>query len=439
MTSLTFARAIAGAAILLWGQLVCAQDLVISNARIIVGTGQVIEKGALVVHAGRIASIVDGPAPSSVKGTVIDAAGMTLIAGYIDGHRHILARPGPLGAAVDVDDFFKDRAAKEMEQLLEAGITTVQSGGDNPGAILKLRTMVNEGQIKGPRIIASGPVPTWTMKTEEEARAAVDRVFKSGADSIAEVPYPFPQKLFSCTGSCPPLPVPTDQETRMLAAALDEARTLGIPFQVHAVSPETMVAAARIGATRLVHTPSYDWVTDAQAKELVDRGARVSSSAAYATPVFNVFSHDNKPAFRDGTLWPSGITAGVGRGREAGYMPVNGRTLYDNGVDYGFATDTSYLPTASMNQELKTLNLMFSPTDLVRILGQNSADFVDHGKDRGTLEAGKLGDILVLTGNPLDGFWNFLLPVMVIKGGEIMVDKRPQLHSKRVLDPASNP
>ena len=67
-----------------------AQDLVISNARIIVGNGSVIESGAVVVRGGRIASVGAGVAtPAGVR--QIDARGMTVMPGFIDGHRHIIS------------------------------------------------------------------------------------------------------------------------------------------------------------------------------------------------------------------------------------------------------------------------------------------------------------------------------------------------------------
>jgi cytosine/adenosine deaminase-related metal-dependent hydrolase len=68
-----------------------AQDLVITNARIIVGNGQVIEQGSLVVRGGRIVSVARDAASAPGVQT-IDARGMTAMPGFIDAHRHIIRR-----------------------------------------------------------------------------------------------------------------------------------------------------------------------------------------------------------------------------------------------------------------------------------------------------------------------------------------------------------
>jgi len=69
---------------------------------------------------------------------------------------------------------------------------------------------------------------------------------------------------------------------------------------------------------------------------------------------------------------------------------------------------------------------VFSVPDLIKIMGSNSAKFIDREKELGTIEVGKLGDVVVLGGNPFDGYWNFLTAVVVVKNGEVMVDKRGQ-------------
>lgn len=401
-----------------------AQSVVISNARIIVGNGTVIENGAVVVKDGRIESVAPGAAPSQPSGVqVIDGTSMTVMAGFIDDHRHLIQARGQEA----VDKFMKEQAADRMRELLEAGFTTVQSGGDDNAGILELKREVESGQIKGPRIVASGQVPTARLPNEAAVRAAVDKVVKDGADSIAEVHYPAVVWPFN----------PTDQEKKNLAAGIDEAHKMGVEFQVHAVSDLALVSAVQLGAKKLVHSVNINWVSYAQAKEVAAAGAQVSSSSGFGSPNFNVFSHDNKPKFRDGKPWPQGIVDSQGVGQEAGYMPVNLRTLYDNGVKVTYSTDTTFNASAALAHELKTLNLVFSPTDLITIMGPNSAEFLDRQKDIGTVEAGKLGDLVVLAGNPFDGYWNFLTAVVVIKGGVVVVDKRGQPDAGKPIASAS--
>jgi imidazolonepropionase-like amidohydrolase len=386
-----------------------AQNVVISNARIIVGDGQVIEKGSVVVKDGKIASVAPGAPAGAASGSVkINGAGKTVMAGFIDVHRHLIYGPA--------DRYFKEQAVDRMRELLEAGFTTVQAGGDDNTAILELKHRVESGEIKGPRILASDRVATGRLNSDEEVRNAIRAAKSAGYDSIAEVIYP----------QAPPPAPPTLKETHNLGVALDEAAKIGFPVQIHAVSPANMVAATSIGGKKLIHTPHFDWVTEAQADEVKAAGAMVASCTGFGPPVFDVFNHDNKPTFRDGKPWPQGIISNEGQGREGGLLPINGRTLFDHGVTYAYCTDTNYNATAALNQELKTLNVAFSTLDIIRIMGQNSADFIDRGKELGTIQPGKIADIVVLGGNPLVGYWNFMTAEVVIKGGAIVLDKRGQ-------------
>ena len=102
-----------------------------------------------------------------------------MIAGYIDAHRHLVRRPPDL-----------ETAPGQMRELLEAGFTTVQSGGDDNASIVELKRRIERGEVKGPRILAAWRDPIMTMKTEEEVRAAVRAAKAGGADSIAELHYP---------------------------------------------------------------------------------------------------------------------------------------------------------------------------------------------------------------------------------------------------------
>src|SRR5262245_16760411 len=141
-----------------------AQDLVITNARIVVGNGNVIESGTIVIRGGRIASVAAGAAvPAGL--TVIDLRrGMTAMPGFIDGHRHV--------------DTGADEKA-QMQALLDAGYTTVLSGGGPAEGNITLRDHIESGQIRGPRIIPSGRLDL-ASNTPDKVRAETQRLAKLG-------------------------------------------------------------------------------------------------------------------------------------------------------------------------------------------------------------------------------------------------------------------
>jgi len=371
-----------------------AQNLVITNARIIIGNGTVIDRGSIVIRNGRLASVAAGtPNVSAVE--TIDAHGMTAMPGFIDGHRHVNTGPSE---------------KQQMQELLDAGYTTVLSGGGPAEGNLSLKDHIDKGLIKGPRIIPSGRVEL-ANNTPEKARAEVRALAAQGIKFVGEM-------------ALTPKPGPTAKELENLRAIVDESKKVNVWVQIHAVSPQAMMAAVDAGVIKLVHTPHFGWLAQEDAQRVASAGVKQLSTIGFGVPVFGVFANDNKPRFRDGKPWPEAILDGEGRGREAGYKAVNARTSWDAGVVYGYGTDTNYQPKAGLEHELKSLNLMFSMQDIIKLMGPNTASYIEMSDQLGTLEAGKLADIVVLDGNPLEGYWNMLRTKLTIKGGVIVSDQR---------------
>jgi imidazolonepropionase-like amidohydrolase len=371
-----------------------AQDLTITNAHIVVGNGNVIERGSIVVRGGKIVSVAAG-APSAASGQTIDAKGMSAMPGFIDAHKHVNTGP---------------EEKQQMQRLLEAGYTTVLSGGGPAEGNIMLRDHIEQGLINGPRIIPSGSLRL-ANHTPDSARAEIRKMAALGIKYTGEI-------------ALTPVPGPSEQELETLRAVLDEAKKAGVIVQVHAVSSSAMMAAVNLGVPLLVHLPNKDWVSKENAQKLAASGAKILMTIGFGAPVFGVFANDNNPRFRDGKPWPSGIVDGVGTGEEAGYMIVNARTVFEAGAVLGYCTDTGYDALAGLEHELKSMNVVFSMQDMVKIMGPNTASYIQMADQLGTLEAGKLADIVLLDGDPLEGYWNWLKAQVVVKNGKVVVDVR---------------
>jgi imidazolonepropionase-like amidohydrolase len=374
-------------------QIASAQDIAITNARIVVGNGTVIDAGTVIVRGGKIVSV--GAAATTQGLKTIDAKGMTAMPGFIDAHRHINTGPNE---------------KQQMQALLEAGYTTILSGGGPADGNITLRDHIDKGVINGPRVIPSGRIAL-RGNTPEKARDEIRKLAAMGVRFTGEI-------------ALTPVPGPGAEEIEVLKAVVDEGKKAGVFVQVHSVSSSALMAGVDAGARLFVHLPNKNFMSKEEAKKLADTGSKILTTTGFGPPVFGVFANDNKPRFRDGRPWPESIVDGVRLGEEAGHAMVNARTSWDQGAVVGYCTDTTYDPLAGLNQELKVLNVMFSMQDITKLMGPNTASYIQMADQLGTLEAGKLADITIVDGNPLDGYWNMLRTKIVLKGGVVVVDKR---------------
>jgi imidazolonepropionase-like amidohydrolase len=418
-----------------------AQNLVITNARILDGNGGVIERGSVVVRDGRIASV--GPGTANAQGArVIDVKGLTVMPGFIDSHRHPIGQ-GP--------DWLKAEAPARMQEFLDAGFTTMLSAGDDPSVAVPLREQIAKGAIKGPRLIVLGraplagaaapargagagappagrgrgaappagrgggggrggdparnlalrsnPTTAATAIPPEQTRETVAALAKAGVDGIKTVIQVSPG----------------GPETATLTLIVQEAKKYNLPVMTHAVSVVDTMAAVQAGVQSLAHTPHIDLLTMEQAQTIAKSGIPMMSTLGVFVPYFD---DSNTALFRDRLPFPWETLPSAGNGA------VNAKLVAEAGTTYGYGTDTSWHPRESLALELRPLAVVFSPRDIVSILTRNAAVSILRQDQIGTLEAGKLADIVVLDGDPLADVQNLLKVRMVVKGGEVVVDRR---------------
>jgi imidazolonepropionase-like amidohydrolase len=416
-----------------------AQNLVITNAHILDGKGGDIARGTVVVRDGMIASVGTAAAPNIPGVRVIDGRGMTVMPGFIDAHRHIGTGDTWAGA----------EAAVRLQEFLDAGFTSVLSAGDGAPA-LELRRRTNDGSLKGPRLFVGARVP---LARAAAAGAAPARVGGPGpgaqatagggggrrgdparfdnsrpplrpttaagavpredtvnaVDAIAKAGYDYIKTSITAT--------PGGPETDTLKIVVDEGHKRNIPTITHAVTVIDALAAVEARPDVLVHTPHIGRLDEdpASLETIVRAGIPMTTTLAIFLPHFD---QNNEPLFRDRLPFPWETMSSAGQG------PVNARLLWNAGISYGYGTDTSWHPRETLRDELRALNLTFSPRDIVRIMGLNAARSALKDKELGSLEPGKLADIVVVNGNPNEDSSALLNVMITIKGGVVMVEKR---------------
>lgn len=393
-----------------------AQDLVISNARILDGNGNVIPNGSVVIRAGRIESVAAGAAAASGLQN-IDAGGRTVMPGFVEGHRHVIAG--------DPGSWLTDVAPQQLQEFLDAGFTTVLSAIDAP-PIVAARDMVARGELQGPRLFTgtfipvAGPVPNAPppqpgdpARTDPArigggdvaATKLPDEVVIGAIESAQSQGYDYLKTVINTT--------PGGPEIDTLKLIVAEGRKRGLPTIVHAVSVQDAALVVDAEPDLLVHTPHIGRLdrNEAALRKIAGSGIPMTSTLSVFVPHFD---HEGTALFRDNEPFPWDTLSSAGQG------PVNARFLWEAGVTYGYGTDTQWPPRETLHDELRALALVFSPREIVQIITRNAAAATLHGDEFGTLEPGKYGDVVLIDGDPLLDSSALLNVVMTVKEGKVV-------------------
>ena len=387
--------------------------LYLRAARVLTGVDNgVIHNAAVQVEDGRIVAV--GPAaqvspPADPAIPQVDYADATLLPGLIDAHVHLTLRRGldtPLPAVPVTDERALLQGVEAAHGVLRAGITTVRDCAARGHHAQELRDAVKDGIIAGPRILASGPPITttaghiWRLGYEAdsvtEVRRAVRRLVKEGVDFI---------KVCATGGRGTPGSVigRAQYSTAELRAVVEDAHRLGRHVATHALGTEGIRRAVEAGIDTIEHCAWLDLDGEALAfdEAVVESMAAQGLVASIAAgPPWEVFHQDKELAGSSRPLTVARLETMKER------WPLVHR-MRELGVQVCFATDSVY----GMFEDFHDLSYLaqalveygdFPPLDVIEMLTAVPAQAIGWGDRIGTIEPGKLADLLVVKGNPIE-------------------------------------
>jgi len=404
--------------------------LVIENARVIVGDGTVKDVATVVVVGDRIQSI--SAEKTQLKAAKrIDARGRTLMPGLIDTHVHFFGLTGRGEAAFRAQ--INTLAPKYMKDFLRHGVTTVKSLADPLDLVLELRTMVNDGRILGPRILIVGPCFTapgghpavtlgeddpWMrseiaieVDDEDTARRAVRRLAAKGVDAIKAA-------VEAGQGTGLPDKVLPRLSPDVLKAIVDEAHKHKLSVTVHTHREQDVVDAVKAGADGVEHGVWDAALGDSRLAEML-----LERNVNY-TP----------------TLWIMSLN------KESESFEIakrNLKALSDKGVRISLGTDTlcSMLrPGLNTIQELEFMaEAGLTPEQIIRSGTRDAAEHLGLLDDLGTVEPGKIADLIILADDPLKDVSALHQVQTVIKGGQVVHDAGAEAALPKGIPSNANP
>lgn len=409
--------------------------VVLRAARLIDGTGAApIANGVIVVTGNRITAVGRQGNVSIPRGArVIDLGDATLLPGFVDAHTHIAGRvlgePGDeLESVKDFDVYGAILAVPHAQKTLMAGFTTIRNVGAANWADLALRKAIEEGQVAGPRMqvaahalgitgghcddnaykpgLMDGDIRTGIANGPDEVRAAVRYQIKYGADVIKTCATGGVLSEGDAVGV-------TQYGPDELQVMVDEAAKHERKVAAHAHGAEGIKIATRAGVASIEHGSFLD-----------EEGARLMAEhRTFLVPTLMAGEAVERFA-RDGTL--TGLRAEKALAAAAAMRNAL-KLAMRHQVPVALGTDAGVIPHGTNGREF-TLMVDWggmSPMQAIVAGTLNGARLLGWENRVGSLEAGKLADVVAVRGDPLANIRLLEAPILVMKDGTVYRQPSP--------------
>jgi imidazolonepropionase-like amidohydrolase len=413
--------------------------LLIENVTLIDGTGKPSQTGtSVLVQGNRIERVRDRTiqAPSGTRR--IDGTGKYLIPGLMDMHVHIRGVPdGNLYVGSQKGDF--ERAGIQvLHSYLYSGVTSLFDSGNHPDFIMDLRDKERSGAITSPRVFAAGGIVTapgghggfegaTLVNDWPEAIAKLDEHIARKPDMVK---LTYEERGW---GSRPQIPL---LDLDLMQRIIEYYNDRGIRATVHTSNENRTREAIFAGADALSHPMSIRGpITEGFARLM---GAKKIPTVSTLAIGENYSRLVDNPEFLDqhlyqATLEPAEIERlkTEERPRQEArpwtwWMKImtpiaqeNLRMVHEQGGIIVTGTDQSLGPALHREMEL-LVAAGLSPADVIRCATLNAAIFLGKSEEMGSVEEGKLADLVLLDADPTQDIDNAKRIALVIKDGQVV-------------------